>query len=216
MSLQQQIAEFQNELLPQIPGDVLDLILGKTKELVDSGAADRSLKVGDKIPAFSLPNAVADVISSEQLLAEGPLVISFYRGSWCPYCNLEIKALQDHAGQISDLGARLVAISPQRPDLSLTTKEKHNLEFEVLSDVGNKVIRQFGLVFALAEELRPIYREFGFDIPGGNGDDTYEIPIPATYIVDRDGRIIYAFVNADYTKRAEPSEIIAVLEKHNS
>ncbi len=113
---------------------------------------------------------------------------------------------------IEALSAQLVTVSPNLPDKSLSTAQKQELTFEVLSDLGNKVARQFGLVFTLTEELRPIYASFGIDIPAYNGDDTFELPFPATYVIDTDGTITYAFVDADYTKRLEPAEIVEVLK----
>jgi peroxiredoxin len=114
--------------------------------------------------------------------------------------------------EIEALGAHLVAVAPELPDKSLSTSEVNALAFEVLSDVGNKVAREFGLVFSLAEELRPIYASFGIDIPAYNGDDTFELPMPATYVIDTDGTILHAFVDTDYTKRLEPAEIVEILK----
>ena len=114
--------------------------------------------------------------------------------------------------EIEALGAQLVTVSPELPDKSLTTAERNDLAFEVLSDVGNKVAREFGLVFSLAEKLRPIYASFGIDIPAYNGDDTFELPMPATYVIDTDGTILHAFVDTDYTKRLEPAEIVEILK----
>ncbi len=182
-----------------------------TEDLVKSGIADRSLKVGDRVSEFTLTNAVGKEITLRSLLAEGPVVISFYRGQWCPYCNLELRALQKALPEIIANGASLVAISPQTPDNSLSTAEKNELTFEVLSDVGNKVAREFGLVFTLPEELRPIYEGFGVDLLAHNGDKTFELPLPATYVVAADGKVISAFVDPDYTKRLEPEEIVAAL-----
>lgn len=114
--------------------------------------------------------------------------------------------------EIEALGAQLVTVSPELPDKSLSTAEKNDLAFEVLSDLGNKVARDFGLVFSLAEELRPIYASFGIDIPAYNGDDTFELPLPATYVIDTDGTIAHAFVDTDYTRRLEPAEIVEILK----
>ena len=182
-----------------------------TEDLVKSGIADRSLKVGDRVSEFTLTNAIGKEITLRSLLAAGPVVISFYRGQWCPYCNLELRALQKALPEIIANGASLVAISPQTPDNSLSTAEKNELTFEVLSDVGNKVAREFGLVFTLPEELRPIYEGFGVDLLAHNGDKTFELPLPATYVVAADGKVISAFVDPDYTKRLEPEEIVAAL-----
>ena len=212
MSLQYEIKKMQQEIIPTIPEDVLNTIFEATERLVQSGITKKSLKEGDRAPSFSLPNGTGDTVSSIELSRRGPLVVSFYRGGWCPYCNLELRALQHSLTDIKTLGAELVAISPELPDNSLSTKEKANLTFEVLSDVGNKVARDFGLVFALAEEIRPIYKNFGFDIPISNGNDSYELPVPATYVIASDSTIIYSFVEADYTKRAEPEDIIEALK----
>lgn len=213
MSLQEEIKEFQKGIISQIPEETIKLLFAATEKLVKSGLAEKSLKKGDKAPSFSLPNARGETISSYDLLKKGPLIISFYRGDWCPYCNLELKALQNALPEIKEHGAQLIAISPNLPDKSLPTVEKNSLTFEVLSDVGNKVAKEFALVFSLAEELRPIYKEFGFDITEYNGDESYELPIPATYVINTDGIIEISFVDADYTKRLEPEDIVETLKK---
>lgn len=212
MDLKQEIEKMQQELIPQIPEGILKTILSETEKLVSSGLTDTSLKKGDLAPSFTLPNTRGVPITSTDFLKTGPLVVSFYRGGWCPYCNLELHALQKTLSEMKAFGAQLVAISPQSPDNSLSTLEKHGLTFEVLSDVGNKVGQDFGLVFALADRLRPIYKEFGFDIPAYNGDNSYKIPIPATYIIASDNTIVYSFVNADYSQRSEPADIIDTLK----
>jgi peroxiredoxin len=213
MSLFEQIRELQSEFMKQAPEKVALVMQGATQKLVQSGIEQRCLKVGDKIPPFTLPNATGEMISSETLLAHGPLVIDFYRGGWCPYCNLELKALQDALADIEEQGAQLVAISPNIPDESLNSIEKHALVYEVLSDIKNNVARQFGLVYVLDERLQGIYKEFGIDIPAMNNDESYEIPIPATYVIDKEGIVVSAFAEADYTKREEPSKVIETLKK---
>jgi len=182
-------------------------------ELINSGIAERTLNEGDEIPQINLPNAVGKTINVNSMLKDGPVVISFYRGAWCPYCNLELNALQQALPGIKSLGAQLIAISPNTPDNSISSIEKHGLEFEVLTDTGNKIAKEFRLVFNLAEELRPIYQQFNFDIPKYNGNESWDIPIPATYIVNTDGKIVCSFVNADYTQRMEPTEIINKLKE---
>ena len=213
MLLKDEIKKMQEEMLPQIPEDALKLIFGKTEELIKSGIAERALNEGDEIPQINLPNAVGKTIDVNSMLKGGPVVIIFYRGAWCPYCNLELNALQQALPEIKSLDARLIAISPNTPDDSISSIEKHGLEFEVLTDAGNKIAKEFRLVFNLAEELRPIYQQFNFDIPKYNGNDSWELPIPATYIVNTDGRIVHSFVNADYTQRMEPTEIISKLKE---
>lgn len=213
MLLEMQIKKMQEQMLPKIPENVLNLLQSKTQELINSGIADKAFKKGNKIPQITLKNAHNNLINVNELLKDGPVVISFYRGGWCPYCNLELKALQENLEEIESTGAKLIAITPELPDKSLTTSEKHKLEFEVLSDVGNKISKQFGLEFKLAEELHGIYKQFNFNIHDYNGDDSWSLPIPATYIINKEGVITDCFVNANYTTRMEPAAILDALKK---
>ncbi|MFQ5432262.1 MAG: peroxiredoxin-like family protein [Nitrospinota bacterium] len=213
MKLAEEILEYQKSMMGKIPEETMKIMMGATQRLIESGIAEKSLKVGDNAPDFSLPDATGKTISLSDVVANGPAVLNFYRGAWCPYCNLELHVLQEACPEIENLGARLVAISPNLPDKSLTSIEKHSLKFDVLSDIGNKTAREFGLVYELDEELRPIYMQFGLDIPGHNGDESWELPIPATYLIGTDRKIAYGFVDADYTKRMEPEEILVQLEK---
>ncbi len=213
MSLAEEILEYQKSMMGKIPEETMKIMMGATQKLIESGIAEKSLKAGDKAPEFSLPDAMGNTVSLKEILGNGPAVLNFYRGAWCPYCNLELKAFQETLPEIEAFGAKLVAISPNLSDKSLTSIEKHELKFDVLSDLGNKVARDFGLVFTLDDEIRKIYQTFGLDIPGHNGDKSWELPIPATYVIETDGTILHSFVNADYTKRMEPSEVIDVLRK---
>ncbi|MEQ8998415.1 MAG: peroxiredoxin-like family protein [Coleofasciculus sp. B1-GNL1-01] len=215
MTLTQEINTLRQQIQAKMPEETKAVMDQAMEDLVNSGVADQSLKVGDKAPNFRLPNAVGKTVELQDLLSRNPVVISFYRGGWCPYCNLELRTLQQSLPEIKELGATLVAISPQTPDNSLSTVEKNDLEFEVLSDVGNQVAKDFGLVFVLPKELRPIYQDFGIDLPAHNGEDTFELPIPATYVIAQDGTIIHAFVEVDYTKRLDPKEIIAALKQRS-
>jgi len=210
MTLSDTIKTFQAN--SQIPSETRAILQEDVTRLQQTGLADHSKKKGDKAPSFALPNATGQTISFDSLLAQGPLVISFYRGAWCPYCNLELRALQQALPDIKANKANLIAISPNLPDKSLTSIEKHNLEFEVLSDTGNVVARSYGLVFTLGEATRSVFENFNLELPDYNGDDHWELPVPATYIINTDGTIIYDFVNVDYTKRAEPSDIVNVLQ----
>ncbi|NEP11476.1 MAG: AhpC/TSA family protein [Symploca sp. SIO2C1] len=216
MTLTSALAQFKEQFQQNQPETVQATMAKATQDLIDTGIADQSLKTGDKMPPVSLPNATGQIVNVNQLLESGPVVISFYRGGWCPYCNLELKALQAKLPEIKALGASLVTISPETPDHSLSTTEKNALEFEVLSDVGNQVARAFGLVFTLSESVRPLYAQFGIDLPAYNGDDTFELPIPGTYVIAPDGKIVLAFADPDYTQRLEPTEIITALEQFNS
>jgi peroxiredoxin len=213
MTLRDDLAALKAKSAERMPAQVRELFAACTRGLKQRGIEDRSRKAGERAPAFRLPNVDGRTVDSGDLLAEGPLVVSFYRGGWCPYCNMELRALQRELPNIRDLGARLVAISPELPEKGAETKTGAELDFEVLSDVGNKVARSFGLVFAVPEELRPVYARLGLDLPNHNGDDSFELPVPATYVVDGDGTILHAFVDADYTARLEPEEIVAALRR---
>ncbi|NET68211.1 MAG: AhpC/TSA family protein [Moorea sp. SIO1G6] len=212
MTLSQDLINLNTQLRAQQPEEAKLIMAKAGEDLANSGIVDNSLNVGDKAPNFTLPNAVGKLVELQDLLATGAVVISFYRGQWCPYCNLELRALQQILPQIQKLGATLVAISPQTPDNSLSTTEKNHLTFEVLSDVGNKIAKEFGLVFTVPEELRPVYQNFGIDLPAHNGDETFELPIAATYVINPDGTITHALVDLDYTKRLDPEEIVSALQ----
>jgi peroxiredoxin len=169
------------------------------------------LKSGDTAPDFTLPGSDGHIVSLKDLLKSGPVVLSFYRGGWCPYCNLELRALQAVLPQITAQGATLVAVSPQTPDESLSTAEKNDLAFPVLSDSGSQVAKAFGIAFDLADELRPIYTRFNHALPVMNGTDSWVLPIPATYIIGQGGVIALSFVDVDYRTRLEPAAVVEAL-----
>lgn len=148
----------------------------------------------------------------DDLLAEGPVVLTFYRGAWCPYCNLALRALQRHHADFAARGARLVAVFPQIPDESLTLTEKHGLAFDVLSDLGSGTAKQYGLAFDLSDGLAAVYDKLGFDLQRVDDGHPRTLPLPATYVIDPDGVIRWAFVDTDYTARAEPADVIATLD----
>lgn len=212
MDLSEQLERLRQQSRQAMPPELAQKFQAAADRLRASEILEHCLILGDTAPAFTLPNSQGQPVSSERLLKQGPLVISFYRGNWCPYCNLELQALQNAFPQLKDIGAQLLAISPQTQEHGLDIAVKHGLSFEVLSDVGNVVARQFGLVFAVEDDLRPIYLKGGLDLPAHNGDESWEIPIPATYVVDTDSTIVHAFVEPDYTKRLEPSEIIRAVK----
>jgi len=213
MSLEERIAAFRSKFLSQVPEEIRLLMRGAETRLEESGAALRAIKNGDRAPGFDLPNAHGETVSSRELLARGPVVLSFYRGDWCPYCNLELRALQERVAEIEALGARLVAVSPQTPDATIDTVTRNKLTFEVLSDTGNTVAKSFGLDFELAEELRPIYKNWGADLEKLNGEPPFSLPMAATYVIGGDGTIIESFVDTDYTERMEPQAIIDALKR---
>ena len=212
MALLQEIENFQKEMIPQIPENVMDIILKASAKLIAQNLEARALKKGDALPSFELTDALGEKRSSDQLLKSGHMVISFYRGGWCPYCHLELRALQKVLPEIKANNATLLAISPELPNHSLTTHEKNELKFPVLSDPDNLVAKKFGLVFDLDNKLVPLFKEnFNLDLVAINGTEKVELPIPATYVVDGEGVIQFAFVQSDYTQRAEPERILEVL-----
>ena len=166
---------------------------------------------GTQAPEFRLPDVKGDLVSLTNLLRDGPVVVTFYRGGWCPYCNIQLRAYQAVLPQMADLGARLVAISPQLPEQSLSTAQADELTFYVLSDVGNQAARRFGLVYTLPEELRAALRSNNKALPGINGDESWELPVPATYVIAPDGRIALAYIEVDYRKRLEPEALLSAL-----
>jgi peroxiredoxin len=213
VTLKSDLEAVTQQVKEQAPAEVLAAMEAANVKLAATGLVSRALGKGQAMPEFELPDATGKIVRSRDLLAKGPLVISFYRGEWCPYCNLELKALQDRLDQITAKGATLVGISPQTPDHSLSVQQKHSLKFPVLSDANCAVARKFGLVFTLDESLRPIYTAFGINLKTNNGVDTWELPIPATYVVAKSGRIVEAFVDADYRNRLEPETVLEALNQ---
>ena len=196
-----------------VPPSVVETMHRATAELIASGAADRALKVGDKAPDFTLNDSNGALVSSADLLARGPLVVSFYRGVWCPYCNMDLQALQAALPEIERRGARLIAISPQTPVNSRKSVRQNALSFPILSDVRNDVAAAFGLRFALPDYLVDLYKRLRNDLPSFNGDPSWTLPMPARYVIAPDRTILYAEVNPDYTIRPEPEDMLPVIER---
>ena len=212
MSLNEKINEYKNGFKEKVPQDIQTLMQQATETLSSSGITSKAPKNNERLAEFSLPNHQGTNVSLSTLLESGPVVVTFYRGGWCPYCNLELREYQKALPEIKALGATLVAITPELPDASLSTHEKNELAFEVLSDVNAEYAKSLGLVFALPEELRPIYLSFGINVEAHNGEDQFDLPLAATFVIKQDGTIASAFVEADYTLRQEPSEVIEVLK----
>jgi peroxiredoxin len=184
-----------------------------TAELIESGQAQRARKAGEVAPAFALRDGDGHVVSSRDLLAKGPLVVSFYRGVWCPYCNLELQALQAELPEITARGASLVAISPQIEANSRKSQRDNKLTFPILSDVASEVANAFGIRFSLPAYLAEVYKTFGNNLPVINDDPSWVLPMPARYVIGTDGVIAYSEVNPDYTQRPDPSELLPVLDR---
>jgi len=193
------------------PAEIHPIMERATAELIASGAASKALKVGDKAPLFTLKDPDGHPVSSADLLANGPLVLTFYRGVWCPYCNMELQALQDFLPTLQDAGASLVAISPQIAANSRKSVRTNGLEFPILSDTHNEVAHAFGLRFELPDYLIELYKNLRNDLPTFNDDPSWTLPMPARYVIGQDGVIRYAEVNPDYTQRPEPEAMLDAL-----
>ncbi len=194
-----------------VPYSVIETMHRATAELIATGAAGRAKKAGDKAPAFTLNDPEGKPVSSAALLAKGPLVLSFYRGVWCPYCNMELQALQAALPDFHALGAGLVAISPQTPVNSRKSVRQNKLDFPILSDTHNDVAAAFGLRFEMQDYLIELYQALKNDLPAFNGDASWTLPMPARYVIGQDGVILYAEVNPDYTRRPEPADMLPAL-----
>lgn len=181
-------------------------------KLIAAHIERNAVGVGAVAPNFSLPDTQGTPMQLSELLASGPVVLAFYRGAWCPYCNLQLRTYQKALPQIAAHGATLVAVSPQLPDGSLSMTEKNELTFPVLSDIGNVVARHYGLVFAVDAETREKYLGMNIDLERSNGAGGWELPMPGTFVIDRSGVIRLAFVTPDYTQRLEPADIVAALK----
>jgi peroxiredoxin len=218
MSLQAKLdafkADFEGGKPPfNAPRAVIDIMHRATAELIASGAAEHALKAGSAAPAFTLKDPDGQAVSSAGLLAHGPLVLSFYRGVWCPYCNMELQALQAALPDFERLGAKLVAISPQTAPNSRKSMRQNAVGFPILSDPRNEVAAAFGIRFTLPSYLSELYASMKVDLPEFNGESSWTLPMPARYVIGQDGTIVYAEVNPDYTRRPDPSELLPALRQ---
>lgn len=214
MSLAETLTELSAKSTNAYPEHIQKIMREAIEVLEESGIGDSALKAGDKLPDATLPDALGNPVKISDLLAKGPLVINFYRGGWCPYCNMELKAYQDLLGEIEALGGQLVAVSPEKPDNSLSTAEKNEVKFPVLSDTENAFAKSLGIVFELTEALQQVYAGAGLDLPNFNADSGWTLPIPATFVVGADGTIILSHVERNYRTRLEPAEAVAALRVH--
>ncbi len=212
-TLSDQLALFRSGWHTRVPEERKTLMERHIAHLAASGIAERAKQVGDRAPVVKLPDQHGRPFDVADLLAKGPVVITFYRGGWCPFCNLELKAYQALLPRIAAAGASLVAISPEKPDHTAGTAEANELTFPVLSDIGQQVGKAFGVVYAFTDEVRTVYDGFGLDIPARNGaPDDWSLPLSATYVVARDGVILFADTRVDYRERTDPLEVLQVLE----
>ncbi|MBP1167277.1 MAG: peroxiredoxin-like family protein [Chryseobacterium culicis] len=210
-TLAMEIEQLNCELSLQLPKEMLDAFGHSIEDLKTKNIGQKSIQIGDKIPEFSIPNAVGKKVDSQEILKNGKIILAFYRGSWCPYCNLELKFLQDNLSRIKEKNAVLVAISPQSPDHSLTMAEKNNLKFEVLTDHNNDFAKKLGIVFQLQDFVLPYYQDLGIDLSLFNNNNENTLPIPAVFVVDENGKILYKFLDVNYMSRVDIEELIQAL-----
>jgi len=204
-------AERKELIARYVPAETQAVHARAVAEIKQKSLATNILPVGAKIPEFQLPDHDGKSISSSDLLAKGRLVLCFIRGRWCPFCVGQMEAMNLIAPEIERVGATLAAISPQTVQQSFFMRDQHKLRFPLLSDGGNNVARQFGLTYRVPDEQRTLYKRTFVNLPFVNGDDSWELPIPATYIIDGNGTVLFASANEDYTERPEPADGVRYL-----
>jgi peroxiredoxin len=210
-SLSEQLAAYKAGFVQRAAPERVAMMEAATAALRATGIESQALQVGAQAPDLTMPDALNQLVRLSTLWQQGPLVLIFYRGGWCPYCNLELRAWQQHLAALKQLGGQLVAVSPQTPDNSLSTAEKNELAFPVLSDSGLEAATAFGVAFEMPPELIELYSRAGNDLPVLNGNGRWVLPVPATYVIDRNGRAAFAHVEADYRERAEPRDVLAAV-----
>lgn len=213
-SYQEGLKELNKQLSDMLPAHALETFGADAEALHEEHTSVLKIKEGDKAPDFTLSNAINESVNLYEVLKQNRVVLTFYRGSWCPYCNLALNQYQAILSDIKDAGALLIAISPQTPDESLNMKEKNELQFEVLSDNGNIIAKQFTTTHANPEKSQVTMTELGYDYDSYYCDEDSELPVPATFIIEQDGIVSFAkSEGGDYRNRVEPSEIIDALNK---
>lgn len=212
-TLESQLQERQKAFGAKADPETKTAYAAGIQAVADSGILTKAVQVGQKAPDFELKNAKGEAVKLSTLLQDGPVVLTWYRGGWCPYCNLTLVALQRALPDIRATGAQLVALTPELPDKSLTTAEKNDLEFQVLTDLNNEIAKRYKVAFELTPDVAARYKK-NFNLLDYNGTEAGDttLPLAATYVIDRDGVVRYAFLDADYRKRAEPAEIVAFLK----
>ena len=212
-TLREELEERKALAAQYVPADVQQVNRRTVEQLCASGVAGRALAVGARIPSFQLPDQDGNPVSSDDLLSHGPVVICFFRGRWCPCCVAQLEAMNAALPRMQMAAAQLVAISPQTVKQSFFMRDQHKLRFPLLSDSRNQVARGFGLVYSVPDEQKEVYSRTFVNLPFLNGEASWELPIPAAYLVNRQGTVVYASADPDYTRRPEPEEILAQLTK---
>ena len=194
------------------PPNVKAIMQKATTELKKSGLK-KAIVMGKKAPDFTLESFKEDSFRLKDALKKGPVVITFYRGGWCPYCNLQLKAYEQRFQDFKDTGATVIAISPEKPENAQATADANKVSFDLLYDEDNRVAKRYGLVFQVGDDLKEVYKSFGIDLEKSQGNNNWELPLAATYVIGKDGVVLYSFIEADYTKRAEPQVLIDLLKR---
>ena len=211
-TLRQELDERKALAEQYVPEDVQEVNRQTVEGLRAAGLAERILPAGAQAPSFELPDQDGKTVSSAELLSRGRLVICFFRGRWCPFCVAQLEAMNSALPQIEKAGATLVAISPQTVKQSFFMRDQHRLRFALLSDCGNHVARRFGLVYSVPAEQRQVYSRTFVNLPFLNGESSWELPIPATFVLERNGAVHFASADPDYTRRPEPEEVVRLLD----
>lgn len=211
INLEQQIALLNENLAKQLPTEVLEVFGKSIEELKTKNMEESSMSIGERFPDFGLTNTNNEIVELKEFLKNGKVIVAFFRGSWCPYCNLELKALQDNLRQITARKATLVTISPQIADYSEELKDNYQLNFEVLMDKDNALAKQLGISFGLQEYVIPTYGSLGIELSKYNENDNNELPVPAVFVIDTNGCITYKFVDTNYMNRIDIQELIEQL-----
>ena len=213
MTLEESLAKLKAKIEGSMPQENVAIMHQATKDLETSGIGESILKVGDKAPEFLLPNQEGKMISSKELLQKGDLIITFYRGVWCPYCNLDLGNLKRYKSQFEAQNATMLSISPQLEKQNKQIVDRQRLNFDLLSDTENKIAAQFGLRWTMKDPLKSLYKDtFKISLPNYNGDDSWTLPIPARFIIGTDGVIKYVEYSIDYTKRPNPDVLVEALK----
>jgi len=209
----EQREEMSQAMAAEVPAGLLDGFAAEAGRLDGIDFLARAPQVGEPAPEFALPDQLGEEVRLSGLLGDGPVVLLFYRGEWCPYCNLQLRTFQAHLDEFTRKGAQLVAISPQTPDNSLSMAEKHELGFPVLSDVGAQVIRRYGLAYEVDGQFRELLQTTGIDLDAYNGSAGWVLPAVGTFVIATDGTVRYAHVRGSWTERTEPVEILDLLDR---
>jgi peroxiredoxin len=213
MTLKSELETFRASWEERVGDTIARLIGGDIEELRSSGILDRAAKAGDSFPATTnLVDSHGEPFDLLALAGQKPLIVTFYRGGWCPYCNLELRAYQALLADIRAAGGELVAVSPELPDHALSTAEKNDVAYTVLSDVGGALASALGIRFTLSDAVKPFYEKAGHALPDRNGDGTWALPMPATFVIEAGGRIAEAFIEPDYRQRLDPKQALAALQ----